>query len=166
GNDLSAFGLVETAGDPPLGFSRRDVPHLGGLSAIGLNCASCHVAEIRPADGGPAVRVIGTTGHFDAEAFLGAVMVAGWRTQDPENMGRFLFAMLEAGDDPRLIVCHRTFPGELNRQKAAIAAAIADDPSGAKGLAPGALAEIAPADLVVCGSDDLARTAHGYLRLF
>src|SRR5436853_7136427 len=47
--DLSHFGLIP---DPqfgwPIGFSRSQVPHLGGLPALGVNCASCHVADIPP----------------------------------------------------------------------------------------------------------------------
>ena len=30
----------------PIGFSRANVKHLGGLSSMGINCASCHVAQI------------------------------------------------------------------------------------------------------------------------
>src|SRR6267378_633617 len=45
--DLTDLGLIP---DPdfgwPIGFSRKEVKHLGGLPAIGLNCAACHVAEI------------------------------------------------------------------------------------------------------------------------
>src|SRR5262249_39691805 len=45
--DLSNLGLIP---DPsfgwPVGFSRLPVPHLGGLSSVGVNCAACHVAEV------------------------------------------------------------------------------------------------------------------------
>src|SRR2546421_482455 len=88
-SDLSNFGLVS---DPafgwPVGFSRRNVPHLGGLSALGLNCAACHVAEIEIGASsqnhrfaaGSAVRILGVTSHFDAEAYFGAVTAATFRT--------------------------------------------------------------------------------------
>src|SRR5437763_1752651 len=48
--DLTYLGLIpgdETNWPWPIGFSRKaDVKHLGGLSAVGINCASCHVAQI------------------------------------------------------------------------------------------------------------------------
>src|ERR1043166_4406006 len=44
---LSNFGLLpDSKAGLPIGFSRREVPHLGRLSSIGVNCASCHVGEI------------------------------------------------------------------------------------------------------------------------
>jgi len=176
GDGLAAFGLVATGDGAPVGFSRRDVARLGGLSSYGLNCAACHVAEIRPADGGAAVRVLGTTGHFDAEAFVGAVIVAGFKTADPENMARFLTEYV-CRDDPSSPTVRDLAPArlatELARQRDAIAAAIADDPSGAKGLAPGAFADVAPADVALSRASfagdatvDLARAARTFLRLF
>src|SRR5438067_13915791 len=47
----SDFGYLGLIPDPkfgwPIGFSRKsEVKHLGGLSAVGINCASCHVAQI------------------------------------------------------------------------------------------------------------------------
>src|SRR5439155_22811086 len=45
--DLTHLGLI---GDKefgwPIGLSRKRVSHLGNLSAIGINCASCHFAQI------------------------------------------------------------------------------------------------------------------------
>jgi len=98
--DLGDFGLVP---DPdfgwPVGFSRREVPHLGGLSSVGVNCAACHATEVAAApDGTPAVLVLGGTSHFDAEAFFGAVTIATFRTADPVQMRRFLSAYLLAED--------------------------------------------------------------------
>jgi hypothetical protein len=96
--DLSHLGLIP---DPkfgwPIGFSRKTVPHLGGLSALGLNCAACHVGEVvsQPA---PPVRVLGGASQFDAEAFFGAVIVATFRTADPANMKKFLSAYLAVSD--------------------------------------------------------------------
>jgi hypothetical protein len=81
-----------------MGFSWRKVPHLAGLSAVGVNCASCHVADMAAAEGGAPVRVLGATSHFDAEAFFGAVIVATFRTADPSNMRRFLAAYLAESD--------------------------------------------------------------------
>ena len=97
--DLSNLGAIP---DPkfgwPVGFSRAKVPHLGGLSAVGVNCASCHVGEITPPDGGPNVRVLGMTSQFDAEGFLGAVIISTFRTVDPANMKKFLAAYLAVND--------------------------------------------------------------------
>src|SRR5438477_12099652 len=45
--DFSHLGLIA---DPqfgwPIGFSRTNVKHLGGMSAVGINCASCHFVQI------------------------------------------------------------------------------------------------------------------------
>src|SRR6476619_8642683 len=46
-SDLAYLGLIpDPAFGWPIGFSRKnEVKHLGGLSAVGINCASCHVAQ-------------------------------------------------------------------------------------------------------------------------
>lgn len=99
GGDLTAFGLlVDRNSDLPIGLSRRTVDHLGGLSAVGINCAACHVAEIQPKAGGPTALVLGVTSHFDAEAFLGGVVVSTFLTCDPNNLPRFLAAYTAAAD--------------------------------------------------------------------
>jgi len=88
--DLSHLGLIpDPAFGWPIGFSRGQVPHLGGLSAVGVNCAVCHAGEITSAAGGEPVRVLGMTSHFDAEAYFGAVVVATFRTAEPLNMKKF-----------------------------------------------------------------------------
>src|SRR5262249_39694879 len=69
--DLSHLGLIpDAAFGWPVGFSRRPAPHLGGLSAVGINCAACHVGEVTLAQGAAPVRVLGMTALFDAEAFF------------------------------------------------------------------------------------------------
>ena len=99
--DFSHLGLIpDPAFGWPVGFSRKTVPHLGGLSSVGVNCASCHVGELTPAGGGANVRVLGMTSHFDAEGFFGAVIVSTFRTADPAGMKQFLAAYL-AVNDPR-----------------------------------------------------------------
>src|SRR5205085_9315159 len=46
-SDLTHLGLIpDKEFGWPIGFSRKRVQHLGGMSAIGINCASCHVAQI------------------------------------------------------------------------------------------------------------------------
>src|SRR5262249_8494545 len=95
--DLSNLGLIP---DPsfgwPVGFSRLPVPHLGGLSSVGVNCAACHVAEVTSGASSTPVRVLGATSHFDAEGYFGGVAVATFRTAEPANMKRFLAAYLTA----------------------------------------------------------------------
>jgi hypothetical protein len=170
--DLSHFGLIpDPAFGWPVGFSRRPVPHLGGLSAVGVNCASCHVAELVPATGGVPVRILGVTSHFDAEAFFGAITIATFQTMDLDNMRRFLDAYLAAGDSTSGGKAQERLADLWQRQLDAIAPAIATDPSGGKGIAPGALQEIAGADLRldVAGLErgmDLVPLVRATLKLF
>lgn len=147
------------------------MPHLGGLSALGVNCAACHVGEVMPPAGGPAVRVIGMPSHFDAEAFFGVITVATFRTADAGNMKRFLAAYLAAGDSAGGEAAQRRLDDEWGRQEARIIAAIAADPSGSAGLAPGALHDIAASDVRLDRATlergvDLASVARSVLRLF
>src|SRR5438876_2421024 len=77
--DLAHLGLIPDSDFGwPIGFSRKQVKHLGNLPAVGLNCAACHVAEIHSPNA-PPVRVLGATSHFDAEAFFGSVIIATFR---------------------------------------------------------------------------------------
>jgi len=161
--DLSNFGLIpdEKAG-LPIGVSRRDVPHLGGLSSIGVNCASCHVGQIDFGAGKRPIkplRVLGMTGQFDAEAFLGSVVVATFRTADPANMKRYL-ANYAAASEPK----GGANTEEFKRQDEKIAAAVEADPFGSKDVAPGALHKIGKLD--VEPGTDLAVLARGQLKLF
>src|SRR5438105_1292794 len=79
--NLAYLGLIPDAKFGwPIGFSKKSIKHLGGLPALGVNCAACHVAEIH--SDATFVRVLGATSHFDAEAFFGAVTVATFRTAD------------------------------------------------------------------------------------
>src|ERR1700720_4406301 len=68
--NLAYLGLIP---DPkfgwPIGFSKKQVSHLGDLPSLGVNCAACHVAEIHSSGNAAPVRVLGATSHFDAEAF-------------------------------------------------------------------------------------------------
>jgi hypothetical protein len=65
-SDLSHLGLIP---DPefgwPIGLSRKpQVKHLGGLPAVGINCASCHVAQITSISRPEPIRILGVTSHF------------------------------------------------------------------------------------------------------
>src|SRR5262249_11282502 len=137
--------------------------------SLGINCASCHTTEVRPMDGGAPVRLIGTTGHFDAEAFIGAVTVAELRTADPTNMTSFLRNVLAVTNPSPAATA--LLDRELEKQRAAIEAALAEDPSGAKGAAPGELHRISADELALDygrleSGIDLARTTRGHMRLF
>src|SRR5205085_7159781 len=95
-SDLTYLGLIP---DPdfgwPIGISRKaQVKHLGGLPAVGINCASCHVAQITSTSHKEPIQILGVTSHFNVEAFFGSVLVATFKTSDPENMKRFLAAYL------------------------------------------------------------------------
>lgn len=171
GKDLLSFGaIVERPGELPLGFSRREVPHLGGLSAVGMNCASCHTVEIAP-KGGASVVVLGANGHFDAEAYFGAVTVAMLRTAEPENMRRFLKHYLVAIDPKAGDAALQLLDAALAEQRERISAAIKTDPSGAKDIAAGTLHPLRAANLRLDrkrleSGADLAALASSLLKLF
>ena len=83
--DLSHLGLIPDPGAGlPIGVSRAPVAHLGGLPSLGLNCASCHVTEVRPKTGAAPVRVLGGNADFDAEGLFGTVIRAMYSTLEPE----------------------------------------------------------------------------------
>jgi len=175
-SDLSNFGLLpDPAFGWPIGFSRRPVAHLGGLPSVGVNCAACHVSDVLPAGTGKVVRVLGMTSHFDAEAFFGAVTVATFRTADPISMRRYLGAYATAG--PAGVDMSQNFTTievqrgiEMGQELESIREAVADDPFGSKGIAPGALHPISPVDLdfqkVPGRIEDLKATVTAHLRLF
>jgi len=148
--DLANFGLIPDATFGwPIGFSRRPVAHLGGLPSVGINCASCHAGELTPAAGGAPVRVLGATGHFDVEAFFGALTVATFRTANPPTMREFLRAYLAAapgGDDA---TAQELLTGAWQRQGRQIVTAMAADPAGAVGAGPGGLHKISGAQLAL-----------------
>jgi hypothetical protein len=148
--DLGNFGLIPDATFGwPIGFSRRPVAHLGGLPSVGINCAACHAVELTAAAGGAPVRVLGAAGHFDVEAFFGALTVATFRTADPRAMREFLRAYLAAapgGDDA---IAQELLAAAWQRQGRQIATAMAADPAGAVGAGPGGLHRISGAQIVL-----------------
>ena len=94
-SDMSHLGLIpDKEIGWPIGLSRKPVDHLGNLSAVGINCASCHFAQISSDSTTKPIGVLGVTSHFDVETFFGSVLVATFRTSDPANMKRFLAAYL------------------------------------------------------------------------
>jgi hypothetical protein len=124
-SDLTHLGLIP---DPefgwPIGLSRANVKHLGGLPAVGINCASCHFAQITSKSANQPIHVLGATSHFDVEEFFGSILAATFRTSDPANMKNFLRTYLTA--DPK------TFDIAWQSQEQHIVAAMRNDPFGAK----------------------------------
>jgi hypothetical protein len=93
-SDLAYLGLIpDPAFGWPIGFSRKaQVKHLGNLSAVGINCASCHVAQIHSSGSKEPLRILGGTSHFNVEAFFGSVLVSTFKTSEPASMKLFLSA--------------------------------------------------------------------------
>lgn len=157
--DLSYLGLIpDPAFGWPIGISRKaEVKHLGGLSAVGINCASCHVAEIHSAGSKEPIRILGVTSHFNVEAFFGSVLVATFKTSEPGNMKLFLAAYFS---NPAL-------DAAWEAQQARITETMAADPFGGKDIAAGDLHEITPAELeMAADASDLPKLAHSMVKLF
>ena len=171
--DLSHLGLIP---DPefgwPIGFSRKkEVKHLGGLAAVGINCASCHVAQITHASSSTPIRILGVTSHFDVESFFGSVLVATFKTAEPANMKGFLSAYLSVTHPQDEPATQLLFAKEWQQQEEKIKTAIAADPFGSKDIEPGDLHIIAPGALLLDAElldhhVDLAAVAHAMLQLF
>lgn len=157
--DLAYLGLIP---DPkfgwPIGFSRKnEVKHLGGLSAVGINCASCHLAQINSPSGKEPIRILGATSHFNVEAFFGAVLVSTFKTSEPANMKLFLNAYFA---NPALEVAWEA-------QQAQITERMATDPFGGKDVTPGELNPIAPGELELAqDAAGLPELVHSMLKLF
>jgi hypothetical protein len=170
--DLSYLGLIPDSDFGwPISFSRREVKHLGDLPAVGLNCAACHVAEIHSSKGAAPVHVLGVTSHFDAEAFFGGVIVATFRTADPTNMKRFASAYLAAADSKSGVQGAKALSEQWQRQEREIAAAIAADPAGSKGVEAGTLQDLKRSEVRLDKATlergaDLPAFSHSILKLF
>jgi hypothetical protein len=134
-NDLTYVGLIQ---DPefgwPIGISRANVKHFGGLRSLGINCASCHLAQITSKSVNQPIRVLGATSHFDVEKFFGSILAATFKTSDVANMKKFLGVYLNADS--------KTFDAAWQDQEQHIIAIMKEDPFGAKGVPPGELHKI------------------------
>ena len=185
--DLTHLGMIpDQAFDWPIGFSRKNVEHLGNMSAVGINCASCHVAQITSVSNREPIRILGVTSHFNVEGFFGAVLVATFKTSDPENMKKFLLAYAEAdttqglsevGKKPHvkdIAKLSKQIEEGWKNQEFQIIATIKDDPFGAKGVKPGELHDLKPLDFVLLFLADkpdsevveLPALVHNMLKLF
>src|SRR3954468_2965133 len=158
-SDLAYLGLIPDPGFGwPIGFSRKaEVKHLGGLSAVGINCASCHVAQINSSGSKEPLRILGATSHFNVEAFFGSVIVSTFKTSEPGSMKLFLGAYFS---NPAL-------DAAWEAQQAKITETMAANPFGGKNVAAGDLNQIAPGDLEMApDAADLPKVAHSMLKLF
>ena len=171
--DLSYLGLIPDPGFGwPIGFSRKSgIKHLGGLSAVGINCASCHVAQITSELGSEPIRILGATSHFNVEAFFGSVLLATFKTSDPANMKKFLAAYLAATDPASGDETQKAFETAWQSQEEKIKATMKGDPFGAKHVAPGDLHKIDNEDVRLDRQSlehdvDLAARAQSMLKLF
>jgi hypothetical protein len=171
--DLSHLGLIpDHEFGWPIGFSRKNVQHLGGLPAVGINCASCHVAQITSTSSQEPIQILGVTGHFNVEAFFGSVLVATFKTADPENMKRFLRNYVSDTNNVHGDHAETAVNSAWQKQQEKILTVMKADPLGAKDIAAGELHKIEPADVrldiggLEKGDVDLAARVHSILKLF
>jgi hypothetical protein len=138
------------------------VAHLGGLPAVGINCASCHFVQLTSSRQSEPIRILGGTSHFNVEGFFGAVLVATFKTADPANMKKFLTAYLGDATPVR-------FDEEWREQQAEILEVMKSDPFGSGGVAPGELHVLSGNDMRLHADEahgELATLAHSMLKLF
>jgi hypothetical protein len=160
-SDLSHLGLIpDKEFGWPIGLSRKRVSHLGNLSAVGINCAACHFAQISSGSTTKPIGILGVTSHFDVETFFGSVLVATFRSSDPANMKRFLAAYLATTEQKM----PQQFDQLWLQHEQEITDAIKGDPFGSKDIAAGELHAITPAEL--SAKYDLAGLSHSMLKLF
>jgi hypothetical protein len=158
---LSHLGLIpDSRFGWPIGLSRKNVRHLGGLSAVGINCASCHVAQITSTSATEPIRILGATSHFDVEAFFGSILTATFRSSDPENIKKLPCIYLNAE--------LKAFDAAWRDQQDKIVATMKNDPFGAKDVEPGELHKIDSAEVQQSFNTniDLAGCAQSMLKLF
>lgn len=169
--DLTHLGMIpDKEFGWPIGFSRKNVQHLAGMSAIGINCASCHVAQITSASSNEPIRILGVTSHFNVEGFFGAVLVATFKTSDPENMKRFLRNYVSDTEKVHGDHAETAVNSAWTKQQDKILAIMQSDPFGAKNVAAGQLHDIKPGDVKLdikaLDKSDLAARVHSMLQLF
>ena len=172
-SDLTHLGMIPDKDFGwPIGFSRKNVQHLGNMSAVGINCASCHVAEITSTSNKDPIRILGVTSHFNVEGFFGAVLVATFKTSDPANMQRFLRNYVLDTEKVHGDHAETAVNSTWAKQQPKILAAIQADPFGSKDIAAGELHKIEPDNLTIDlkalekGDIDLGVRVHSMIQLF
>jgi hypothetical protein len=172
-SDLTYLGMIPDKDFGwPIGFSRKNVQHLGGMSAIGINCASCHVAQISSISHSKPIQILGVTSHFNVEGFFGSVLIATFKTSDPENMKRFLRNYVSDTEKVHGDHAETVVNAAWKKQEEKILAVMKTDPFGANDVAPGDLHKIELADTKLDiksldkGDVDLAPRVHSMLKLF
>jgi Cytochrome C oxidase, cbb3-type, subunit III len=171
--DLTHLGLIpDQEFGWPIGFSRKNVEHLGNMSAVGINCASCHVAQITSTSSSEPIRILGVTSHFNVEGFFGAVLVSTFKTADPQNMKSFLRNYVSDIEKVHGDHAETAINTAWGKQQDKILAVMKADPFGAKDVAAGELHKIEPGDVKLeinaldKGEVDLAAHVHAMLQLF
>ncbi len=171
--DLSHLGLIpDREFGWPIGFSRKNVEHLGNMSAIGINCASCHVAQITSTSSNEPIRILGVTSHFNVEGFFGSVLVATFKTADPENMKRFLRNYVSDTEKVHGDHAETAVNSAWTKQQDKILAIMKADPFGGKDVVAGDLHKITPAEVkfdikaLDKGDIDFPARVHSMLKLF
>jgi cytochrome c2 len=171
--DLTHLGLIPDKDFGwPIGFSRKNVPHLAGMSAVGINCASCHVAQITSTSSKEPIRILGVTSHFDVESFFGAVLVSTFKTADPENMKRFLRNYVSDTEKIHGDHAETALNSAWATQQDKILAVMKADPFAANDVGAGELHKLKPADVkfdvdsLDKGDVDLPAHVHSILKLF
>lgn len=169
---LGAFGLIDDPDDDlPVGVSRREVPHLGGLPSVGVNCAACHVREYAVPGSTRAALVFGSPAQFDPEAFYGAMIAATFQARVPENMRRFLNHYLAASDSSAPASTRAAWEALLAAQHALIADEIERVCAAERNTPGDRLFDLSPEDVRLtrdraASPADVRRIVGGMLRMF
>ncbi len=90
------YGFLDDAADPlPIGFSTVPLEFIGGLKALSLNCAACHVGELHVPQSGSVkkLRIVGGPNLADFRQFSLDVQASLLRLiVSPGRMARLLVA--------------------------------------------------------------------------
>lgn len=167
GEEFSEMGMLsDKEFGWPVGFSRSRATHLAGLPSVGINCASCHVGEVRSGD--KTVRVLGVTSHFDAEAFFRSLLGATFLSADPANMQKFVQAYFAVNEPKASEEMRSTLAARWQAEKQAIAQAMKEGAPSPKdaGLLFEIKADELRLDSQAVSRVDLAALSRSMLKLF
>ena len=172
GGDLRAYGAIGRGPRTiPVGFSRAKPEFMGGLDSWGINCASCHVSEVRERPQDPAMLILGSAAAFNVRDFFGAAAVAMLRTQEWPNLEKFLYVWVRQGEPDSQRDAQIDLGRRLTQQRDAIAAVLLDDPFASKGVGAREMHSINAAKLDLTGEmlargDDLTPMIRELLKVF